>query len=54
MRYQIRMMMGALVMVGRGEMTREMVSRALLKEENVKFPLIAPSSGLFLKDLDLT
>lgn len=53
MRYQIRMMMGALVLVGKGEVDPGLIERALLKEEEIRIPFIAPSSGLFLKNLEL-
>lgn len=53
MRYQIRMMMGALVLVGRGEMKPASIQEALKEGEKVPIPFVAPSSGLFLKNMEL-
>lgn len=52
LRYQIRLMMGMLVELGKGNVTLDFLSESL-KEENDKKPLqyIAPASGLQLYDL---
>lgn len=51
MRHQIRLMMGALFRLGRGELTLNDLERSLMPEaEPVGF--IAPASGLVLGDLD--
>ncbi|WP_372945012.1 tRNA pseudouridine(38-40) synthase TruA [Muriicola sp.] len=53
MRYQIRMMMGALVLAGRGKLEPAIIKKALQEGEKVSIPFIAPSSGLFLKNMEL-
>ena len=53
MRYQIRMIMGALVLAGRGELSRRFLENALSEGKKVTLPLIAPASGLILKDIAL-
>ena len=52
MRYQIRMMMGALVLLGKGAMDMDMLKRALDGSENVLIPYVAPGSGLLLRDIE--
>jgi len=49
LRYQIRLMMGVLIQLGRGEITLEFIKESL-QENNDRKPLqtIAPSSGLQL------
>lgn len=51
MRHQVRMMMGALVQVGNGELTLEDVS-SLLQSRSDKFVLTAPASGLMIRSID--
>ncbi|MGB5377164.1 MAG: tRNA pseudouridine(38-40) synthase TruA, partial [Muriicola sp.] len=51
MRYQIRMMMGALVLLGRGELDLPTLERALKTNEKMLLPYVAPGSGLFLKNM---
>ncbi|SMC73756.1 tRNA pseudouridine(38-40) synthase TruA [Cellulophaga tyrosinoxydans] len=51
MRYQIRMIMGVLVQVGKGELTQEEVIHSLSEESNVLLPYVAPGSGLLLNQL---
>ena len=53
MRYQIRMIMGALVLLGKGEVEPEFLSKALQQDQKLNIPFIAPASGLYLKDLEL-
>jgi len=52
MRYQIRMMMGALFKIGSGEITLEQLSASLIPSNNFKLTSIAPGSGLVLNKLD--
>jgi tRNA pseudouridine38-40 synthase len=52
MRYQIRMMMGALVLVGKGDMEESTLQRALLANEKITLPFIAPGSGLSLRNIE--
>jgi tRNA pseudouridine38-40 synthase len=51
MRYQIRMMMGALVLLGQGQITAAHLKKSLLPGENYTFPYIAPASGLVLLNM---
>lgn len=52
MRYQIRMMMGVLVQVGKGELTPQDVAYSLTIDSEVKLPFVAPGSGLILNKLE--
>ena len=52
MRYQIRMMMGVLVQVGKGELSEEEVLDSLKEDSNMKLPFVAPGSGLILNQVD--
>jgi tRNA pseudouridine38-40 synthase len=52
MRYQIRMMMGVLVQVGKEEISLEDVQLSLSVESNIKLPFVAPGSGLILNSLN--
>tara|TARA_R110000796_G_scaffold88850_6_gene192024 strand:- start:96287 stop:97072 length:786 start_codon:yes stop_codon:yes gene_type:complete len=52
MRYQIRMIMGVLVQVGKGELTYDEVAYSLTEESNIKLPYVAPGSGLILNQLE--
>tara|TARA_R110002050_G_scaffold16019_2_gene49127 strand:+ start:225215 stop:226000 length:786 start_codon:yes stop_codon:yes gene_type:complete len=52
MRYQIRMIMGVLVQVGKGELTPEEVAFSLTLESEIKLPYVAPGSGLILNKLE--
>ena len=52
MRYQIRMIMGVLVQVGKGELTPEDVAFSLTLESEMKLPYVAPGSGLILNKLE--
>ena len=52
MRYQVRMIMGVLIQVGKGELTLSDIERSLVPDLNMKFDYIAPASGLLLHRLD--
>lgn len=52
MRYQIRMMMGALIQLGKGELQRSDIERSLLPDTSTKLEYVAPGSGLVLNKLD--
>jgi tRNA pseudouridine38-40 synthase len=52
MRYQIRMMMGVLVQLGRGEMAFEEFEETLTGKSQRKFDFVAPGSGLLLNALE--
>jgi tRNA pseudouridine38-40 synthase len=52
MRYQIRMMMGALVLLGKGELEWDQLEKALNSNEKILIPYVAPGSGLFLKSME--
>ena len=51
MRHQIRSMMGALVTLGRGEITLENISESLVEGMPQDIGFIAPSSGLMLNQV---
>ncbi len=51
MRYQIRMMMGALVLLGKGELELSALQKALNTDDKMLIPYVAPGSGLFLKNM---
>lgn len=48
MRYQVRMMMGALIQLGRGELTIQDIAASLQENNTVQLTYIAPGSGLLL------
>ncbi|WP_149275867.1 tRNA pseudouridine synthase A [Pareuzebyella sediminis] len=48
MRYQIRMMMGALIQLGKGELSLNDIKRSLQRNSNQKLTYVAPGSGLIL------
>ncbi|MGB5821388.1 MAG: tRNA pseudouridine(38-40) synthase TruA [Saonia sp.] len=52
MRYQIRMIMGALIQLGRGELTLLDIRKSLEENTRVKITYVAPGSGLLLHHLD--
>ncbi len=52
MRNQIRLMMGGLIKLGRGEITLEYIERSLLKESKEVMDYIAPASGLILNKIE--
>ena len=47
-RHQIRLMMGALIKLGRGEVDLDFITQSLTKESVVSIDYIAPASGLIL------
>lgn len=51
-RYQIRMIMGALVQLGKHELTIEEIKASLVSGSDHKLNTIAPGSGLILNKLD--
>jgi tRNA pseudouridine38-40 synthase len=51
MRYQIRMIMGALIQLGRNEMTLEEIKYSLVSGTTVVLPYVAPGSGLILNKI---
>ena len=48
MRYQVRMIMGALILLGKGELTLDDIKNSLLGTSELKVPYVAPGSGLLL------
>ncbi|MGY5850814.1 tRNA pseudouridine(38-40) synthase TruA [Salegentibacter sp. F14] len=51
LRHQVRLMMGALVLVGRGELNLDDI-RLSLQSENMQMDYIAPASGLILSKVE--
>ncbi len=51
LRYQIRLIMGALYLVGKGELTPEYLEMSLSGHPDYPVSFVAPGSGLFLKEL---
>lgn len=52
MRNQIRLMFGALIKLGRGEITLEFLENTLLHDSEVIMDYIAPASGLILHSIE--
>ncbi|CAN5237591.1 tRNA pseudouridine(38-40) synthase TruA [soil metagenome] len=52
LRYQIRLMMGALVQLGKGEITIQYIKDSLEAGSSVQMNYIAPASGLILNKID--
>lgn len=52
MRYQIRMIMGALIQLGKGELTMADIRASLQGDKTVTLSYVAPGSGLMLYDLE--
>ncbi len=52
MRYQVRMIMGALIQLGKGELTLADISASLEPNNEVQLTYVAPGSGLLLKRLE--
>jgi tRNA pseudouridine38-40 synthase len=51
-RNQIRLMMGALIKLGRNEMTLDEIQKSLLPESKIVIEYIAPASGLILNKIE--
>lgn len=52
MRYQIRMIMGALIQLGRGELLFSNIEESLSDDNKVQLTYVAPGSGLHLNKLE--
>jgi len=52
MRYQIRMIMGALIELGRGALNINDIEESLLENNHTQLTYVAPGSGLHLNKLD--
>lgn len=52
MRNQIRLMMGALIDLGKGKLTTEYIKSSLLADSTIKMDYIAPASGLILNKIE--
>ncbi|WP_394748766.1 tRNA pseudouridine(38-40) synthase TruA [Spongiimicrobium salis] len=52
MRYQIRMMMGALIQLGKRELSLTTIQTSLKEDSDIKFTYVAPGSGLHLHSLE--
>lgn len=52
MRYQVRMIMGALIQLGRGLLSLDEIERSLMEDTDIKISYIAPGSGLVLHKLE--
>lgn len=52
MRYQVRLMMGALFLLGKGEITLAALQQSIDGSEDGAFSYIAPASGLILKGVE--
>ena len=50
-RHQIRLMMGALIKLGKGEIDLDYISQSLSKNNSLKMDYIAPASGLILHQI---
>jgi len=51
MRYQIRMLMGALIQLGRGELELATIKQSLEEGNSIQLTFVAPGSGLLLNQL---
>ena len=51
-RHQIRLMMGALIKLGRGEIDMEYIKKSLKQESKYVMDYIAPASGLILHKIE--
>ncbi|HSI71151.1 MAG TPA: hypothetical protein VK941_13025 [Gillisia sp.] len=54
LRYQIRLMMGTLIQLGKGEVSLEDIKDSLKPESEMTMTYIAPASGLILNKIDFT
>ncbi len=53
MRYQIRMMMGALVQLGKGELSLSDIEASLENPDAIEISFVAPGSGLVLSGIEI-
>jgi len=51
-RHQIRLMMGALIELGRGDVGLDYIRNSLKENSDIKINYIAPASGLILKNIE--
>ncbi|MGB7787038.1 MAG: tRNA pseudouridine synthase A [Salinimicrobium sp.] len=54
LRNQIRLMMGSLVLVGRGELSLDDIQKSFFPEVSMPMNYIAPGSGLILNEIDFS
>ncbi|WP_372917601.1 tRNA pseudouridine(38-40) synthase TruA [Salegentibacter sp.] len=54
LRHQVRLMMGSLVLVGRGELSLNDIKNSLTSETEMQMDYIAPASGLILNKVDFS
>lgn len=52
LRYQVRLMMGALIQLGKGKLVLDDISESLKPENSVVINFIAPASGLILNKIE--
>jgi len=53
LRHQVRLMMGALIQVGRGELSLDQIKESLRPDTpHLQMDFIAPASGLILRKLE--
>ncbi|MFX0557026.1 tRNA pseudouridine(38-40) synthase TruA [Maribacter sp. CXY002] len=52
MRYQIRMIMGALFQVGKGELSKQQIIDSLKPNNTIQLTTVAPGSGLILNQVE--
>lgn len=51
-RYQVRMIMGALIQLGKGEIQLSVIKNSLKPKNDIEFSYVAPGSGLLLNKLE--
>jgi len=51
MRYQVRMIMGALIELGKGHLSLADIKKSLVEKNSIKLTYVAPGSGLLLNEL---
>lgn len=54
MRYQVRMLMGALIQLGRGELSFSNIEASLIENNTILLTYIAPGSGLLLNQSEFS
>jgi tRNA pseudouridine38-40 synthase len=52
MRYQVRMIMGALIQLGKGELSLDVIKESLSAPNTVQLTTVAPGSGLLLNRIE--